>query len=187
MEISQNSMDQNSNLLTSSLEDSLARTCLSLDSCKESPKTREAACGLNSLVWLGRFDRDSYSLRTSQVCLLTSQCAEYSETFPRSGLMRNGNVYQRRPLVPLTSGIGFGYLPTPDKSLGMARGGIMIFADATSCFRKMATGRRPSGARIGSSLRWHPEYINEALRTGGLLNPAWIEALMGFPENWLTR
>jgi hypothetical protein len=33
-------------------------------------------------------------------------------------------------------------------------------------------------------LRWHPEYINEALRTGGFVNPAWLEALMGFPENW---
>ena len=66
------------------------------------------------------------------------------------------------------------------------RGGIMIEADATTCSRKLATGLRPSGAKIGSSLRWHPEYINEALRTGGLVNPAWLEALMGFPENWLT-
>jgi hypothetical protein len=93
--------------------------------------------------------------------------------------MLNGRVYPRPPLVPLTFGTGFGYLPTPDKSLGQMRGGIMMHADATTCFRKEQTGFRPSGARIGSS-----EYIREALRTGGFVNPVWLEVLMGFPENW---
>ena len=68
--------------------------------------------------------------------------------------------------------------------MGMMRGGITIYADATSCFRKEMGETRPSGAKIGSSLRWCPEYIREALRTGGLINPVWLEVLMGFPENW---
>lgn len=184
MATSPNSAETNSNQLILLREDSPARTFQQLDSCEES-KQNEADSGLSSRVWLGIFDPNTCSLRTSQGSLLMSQCAEFLETFPRSGLMRNGNVYQRRPLVPLTSAKGFGYLPTPDKSLGQMRGGIMIEADATTCFRRQTTGFRPSGARIGSSLRWHPEYINEALRTGGFVNPAWLEALMGFPENWL--
>jgi len=56
--------------------------------------------------------------------------------------------------------------------------------DSLSCFRKEMTGKRPSGANIGSSLRWCPEYVREWLRTGGLINPVWLELLMGFPENW---
>jgi hypothetical protein len=56
--------------------------------------------------------------------------------------------------------------------------------DALTCYRKELIGKRLSGANIGSSLRWCPEYIREWLRTGGLVNPAWLEALMGFPENW---
>jgi len=179
-------MEVNSNQLTSSLVASPAKTFPSPDCAGVSGKEHEADCGPILPDSLGCFDPDSYSLKTSQVSLLTSQCEEYLETFPRSGLMRNGKVYQRRALVPLTSETEFGYLPTPDRSLGGMRGGIMIEADATSCFRKQTTGCRPSGAKIGSSLRWHPEYINEALRTGGLINPEWLGALMDFPENWLT-
>ena len=185
METFEKSTAANLNESISSPAGSLAKTSLSPADALELTES-EAGCGLSSRVLLGEFDPSTYLLRTSQVCLLKDQCEEYSGTFPRSGSMRSGKVFQLPPLVHLTSATGFGYLPTPDKSLGGMKGGIMIEADATTCFRKMATGSRPSGAKIGSSLRWHPEYINEALRTGGLVNPAWLEALMGFPENWLT-
>lgn len=162
------------------------KTCPSLDSNAELFQETVVDSGLSSLASLGLFDQDSYSLKTSQASLLTNQCEEFLATFPRSGSMRSGRVFQRPPLVPLTYGTGFGYLPTPDRSLGQMRGGIMIHADATTSFRKETEGTRPSGAKIGSSLRWCPEYIREALRTGGFVNPAWLEALMGFPEGWLT-
>jgi hypothetical protein len=64
------------------------------------------------------------------------------------------------------------------------KGGITILMDAQTCFRKEFHGTRISGAKIGSSLRWCPEFVRESLRTGGLLNPLWLEVLMGFPENW---
>jgi hypothetical protein len=98
--------------------------------------------------------------------------------------MLNGRVFQRPPLVPLTYATGFGYLPTPDKSIGALRGGDMMRADAQTCFAKEFYGERPSGAKIGSSLRWCPEFIREALRTGGYVNPSWLAVLMGFPEDW---
>jgi hypothetical protein len=87
-------------------------------------------------------------------------------------------------LVRHISATGFGYLPTPDRSMGELHGGLSRGNDATTCFRKEQTGQRPSGAKIGSSLRWCPEFIREWLRTGGELNPVWIERLMGFPDNW---
>jgi hypothetical protein len=37
----------------------------------------------------------------------------FSETWPRSGLMRNGIAYQLPPLVPLTDATGPGLWPTP--------------------------------------------------------------------------
>ena len=56
--------------------------------------------------------------------------------------------------------------------------------DLVTCFNKELTGVRKSGVKIGSSLRWHPEFINEWQRTGGELNAEWIEVLMGWPIGW---
>jgi hypothetical protein len=176
---------QESNLDTSiaSQADSLVRISALPAGELESTES-EAVCGLNSHGLLGSFDHDSYSLRTFQGSLLTNQCDEYSETFPRSGSMRNGIVFQRPPLVRLTYGTEFGYLPTPEKSIGMKTGGNLQRGNAQTCFQKEIDGTRPSGAKIGSSLKWSKEYIGEWLRTGGYVNPAWLEALMGFPEKW---
>ena len=38
----------------------------------------------------------------------------FSETWPRSGMMRSGTAYQLPPLVPLTDATGSGSWPTPD-------------------------------------------------------------------------
>lgn len=38
---------------------------------------------------------------------------EFSETWPLSGTMRSGNVFQRPPLAPRTFGTGFSLWPTP--------------------------------------------------------------------------
>ncbi len=169
--------------LTSLLADSPAKTSV-LPACKQESTANEADCGENLLGSLGYFSPGSCSLKTSQASLLTNQCDEYLDSFPRSGSMQNGNVFQRPPLVPLTYATGFGYLPTPDKSIGALRGGDMMRADAQTCFQKEFVGSRSSGAKIGSSLRWCPEFIREALRTGGYVNPSWLAVLMGFPEDW---
>ena len=176
------------NQLTLSREDSPAKTCPWPGKERESTEN-EVDCGQILPDLLGRFDHGSYSLKTSQVCLLTNQCDEFLGTFSRSGLMRNGKVYQRPPLVPLTYATGFGYLPTPDKSTGLfsaKMGGRMIRGNAQTCFQKEMFGERPSRAKIGSSLAWCPEYIRESLRTGGSVNPSWLAVLMGFPEDWWT-
>ena len=70
-----------------------------------------AAYGLSTPVLLAKYDPDSQSWRTSQRCFITG-LAEFLETWPRSGMMRNGTAYQLPPLVRLTGGTGFGLLPT---------------------------------------------------------------------------
>ncbi len=61
---------------------------------------------------LANFDPDTSSWRTSQHSL-EGGLTEFSETWPRSGTMRNGTAYQLPPLVRLTDETGSGLLPTP--------------------------------------------------------------------------
>lgn len=61
-------------------------------------------------------DPDTRLWRTSQGCLL-SGWATYSETWPRSGMMRNGGAYRQPPLVRHTGEIASGLWPTPTASL----------------------------------------------------------------------
>jgi len=143
-------------------------------------KENALVSGQNTSASFANFDPATSSWRTSQHSLFEDS-GEFSETWPRSGTTRSGRASQRVPLVPRISATGFGYLPTPDKSLGKNYG----IGDEMSCFRvETQDGVRPSGAKIGSSLRWCPEYIRERLRTGGYLNPVWLERLMDFPDKW---
>jgi hypothetical protein len=79
------------------------------------PELTESAAdyGPNSPVSLANYDRDTSSWRTSQLSL-EGGFTEFSETWPRSGLMRSGTVFQLLTLVPDNFGIEFGLWPTPN-------------------------------------------------------------------------
>jgi hypothetical protein len=96
-------------------EDSPAKTSV-LQGRRLDWADRAAAYGASSPEWLAKYGRDTSSWRTCQHCLVEG-LAEYSETWPRSGMTRNGTAYQLQPLVPLTSGIASGLWPTPDASV----------------------------------------------------------------------
>lgn len=102
--------------------------------------------------------------------------------WPRAGMTRNGSAYRQPPLVPPISVIESLYLPTPQAKTGeflrQKEGNLTVYRN------KETTGIRASGAKIGSSLLWCPDVIREQRRTGGVLNPEWIEQLMGFPATW---
>ena len=99
-----------SDQLTLFAEGSLARTSRPQDAARELPAhVRDS--GLSSPVSLARFDPDTSLWRTSQRCLVEGWTV-FSETFPRSGLMRSGTAYRLPPLVRLTGGTGFGSSPT---------------------------------------------------------------------------
>jgi DNA (cytosine-5)-methyltransferase 1 len=82
---------------------------------------REAGCGLKSSAWLAIFDPPTSSWRTLQHCLVAQVSgqghglAEFSETWPRSGMMRNGTAYQLPTLAHITNATEFGssLIPTP--------------------------------------------------------------------------
>jgi hypothetical protein len=97
---------------TLSAEDFLVRTSL-WRAVEQVLMAHEAGYGQNTPASLAKFDRGSCSWRTSQLCL-DGDLDEFSETWPRSGMMLNGTAYQLPTLVPDNFGIEHGLWPTPN-------------------------------------------------------------------------
>ena len=96
-------------------EASLARTS-PLPARAPASRASGPGYGVISPDLLARFDLDTRSWRTSQLSFLETTAdglAEFSETWPRSGIARSGIAYRLPVLEPLTGGIGSGLLPTP--------------------------------------------------------------------------
>ena len=68
--------------------------------------------GVNMLDSLASYDRNTSSWKTSQRCFFEDY-QTYSETWPRSGTMRNGIAYLLPTLAPLTVETESGLWPTP--------------------------------------------------------------------------
>jgi hypothetical protein len=150
---------------------------------------RAAAYGRNTPDLLARFVPDTSSWKTSQLCLVEG-LTEFSETWPRSGMMQSGIAYQLPPLAPLTDEIAFGLWPTPDtmnhrdgsklrKDNNLNQGGRhgvslhhAVWATPSVCGNY---NRKGASATSGDGL---------ATQVGGRLNPTWVEWLMGYPIGW---
>jgi hypothetical protein len=66
------------------------------------------------------YDPGTSSWRTSQLSLL-EEWSEFSGTWPRSGMTRNGTAYLLQPLAPLTAAIGSGLSRIPTPTAGDAK------------------------------------------------------------------
>lgn len=75
----------------------------------------EAVYGTKCLEYVGRLDPNTLSLKTAQLSLLEDLNKSYA-TFPKSGMMRNGNVYRTLLLDTHTREREYTLLPTPTKS-----------------------------------------------------------------------
>lgn len=118
--------------------------------------------GQNLQGSLAKYDRDSYSWKTVQRSLLEDS-EQFSETWPNWGSMRNGELYLRPMWWACTAGNESGLWPTP-----CARDYRGVFRTEVGAARRLL------------SKRGIP--LNEAV--GGLLNPVWVEWLMGWPTGW---
>lgn len=158
----------------SSQEDFPARTSAqparALESMGQGPE-----CGSTWPGSFARYDPNSSSWKTPQ-CSLLEGLDEFSETWPRWGMMRNGACWERTTLEGITNGNGSGLWPTPVKTDGM-----MPFAVETMK-RKELEGVRPSGVKIGTSLRWDRRCLPFLL--DGWINPILTEWLMAWPGGW---
>jgi hypothetical protein len=131
----------------------------------------ELGCFLKSSVLLAHFDLQSSSWKTPQTCLLEIGVAgldTFSESWPRSGLMRNGTLYRLPDLVPRTSAnVSGSLLPTPVARSGSGGGQLFLgrrftrSAEAAAvvadhyCVRKLQSGWRFSDQR--GRVVYHPE------------------------------
>lgn len=95
-----------------SMRDSLA-LILALPENKQALALKlEVASTVKPYASLAYFDQSSCSWRTSQTSLL-SDSEPYLQTLPRSGMTRNGYVYELPIVGRRTKEIDGGYLPTP--------------------------------------------------------------------------
>jgi len=130
----------------------------------------EAVCGEKWRESLVKFDLDTFSWKTHQ-CLWEEVLPELLVTLPKWGLIQNGVLWERTTLPRLTSATESGSWPTPSArdwkdSPGMAKSSIN--QDGTKRNR----------------LDQLPRQIYHENQTGGLLNPNWVEWLMGWPVGW---
>jgi hypothetical protein len=161
--------------LTSCAEVSLAKTFPPLEKAQEST-AREADCGDTWPEWFAKFDPVTSSWRTRQ-CSLLAGLDVFSGTWPRWGMMRSGVCWGLATPVRRTKENGYGFWPTPVKTDGYAVGWCL-----TSIERKERGETRPSGAHIGTGLKYFRK--TERYLSNGFPNPMFTEWLMGWPIKW---
>ncbi len=108
-------------LSISCVEDSHVRTLVRLADAEESRLT-DPACGLNTQEPFAHYDHALSLWKTSQVCL-SGDCLPFSETWPKWGLMRNGQCYLHAPSVHHIHESGCSLWPTPRASGACNAGG----------------------------------------------------------------
>jgi hypothetical protein len=153
-------------------EDSPAKILALQEGKQELVKEPGADCGASAFVLLASYDQNTQSLRTSQTCFLAHQSgqgdglAEFSQTWPASGMMRNGKIYQRQPWALPIADQGSGLLPTPTAS----------------------QWRGAAKKRFKGSPHYKGSFTVEALRHSidcpQYANPDFVETIMGFPTKW---
>jgi hypothetical protein len=154
-------------------------------------------CGITWRGWLAKFDPDSYSWKTAQ-CSFIEESGESLETFPASGMTRNGMLWELPTLAHRTSATASGLWRTPDTGGG-----------GTSGILKQGKNHRANGQPVqirlvdqvnnprlwptpvarmhkdgGNPSEYKRNEIPLAAQAGGPLNPEWVEWLMGWPLGW---
>ena len=138
----------------SSLLDSRANLSVSPESPSES--TIQGTSGPRPSASYAKWDHDSHCWKTSQDFWPMTISAKSSGTWQRLGSMRSGMLFQRQKSELRTEGRGCGLsVPTP-------------------CARDWKNDILPHGN--------HSPGLARVI--GGMLNPPWVEWLMGWPIGW---
>ena len=142
--------------------------------------------GLSIGELLTIYDLDSQSWKMSE-CLFTGDLAKYSEALPKSGMMRNGKIYEQATWARRTEGSESGLLPTPDCS---DRRSMKSKQQGLSNVVKMLPTPKSQDSRASLVDRGKcnlGEEIQDALeskQTGLRLQARFVEKMMGYPAGW---
>lgn len=201
--------DRGAGKSTVSVEASHAKTSPSLERARGLTES-EAGCGASLRVLLARYDRDTRSWKTPQ-CSLFGDSDECLETFPKSGMMQNGLLWEQTMWARPTDANESGFWRTPDTGAGgtvsektleeMANGNWTRKSGQSRQLRLQDQVRHPQlwptpkcqDARVALFDRYkgnlgeviHGRYLNGGNATpqtkSARLNPNWVEWLMGWP------
>ena len=117
------------------------------------------ACGEKWPESSVKYDLDSHSWKTAH-CLWEEDLPWPSVTLPKWAMTRNGSVCRHPTLERPISATGYGLWPTPTRRDYRSE----------SCSQEYRAKRNEHSR--GKTLAWE---------VGGLLNPEWVEWLMGWP------
>ena len=178
-------------LLTLFLEDFRAKTS-QLPETEQELTENDQECGEKWRASFTKYDLDSSSWKTHQ-CSLLEDLEPFSETWPRWGLMRDGECWEQRTLEQTIRETEFGLSekwPTPRSCSAMS---AKITPQAAWNEKRnpnleTVMGRRmfPTPTAHNAKKKAYPsEYKRNtptlATHAGGELNPMWVEWLMGWP------
>ena len=192
--------------LTSSAADSPVKTYLAQEKAQES-KEREADCGPNLQESLARYDPATHLWRTRQ-CSLFEGLGECLETFPKSGMMQGGVLWELTMWEHPTSERECGFWRTPDAGAGgeisdekaadyaagkPRKSGSAIQIRLCDQVRHRKLWPTPKCQDSRTALRDRGKSNLGEVVHGGMqtpptktarLNPNWVEWLMGWPIGW---
>ncbi len=115
----------------------------------------------------------------------------FCATWPRAGMMRNGTAYRLAPSVHLTAVIESSLWDTP--SVAGAHPGALNRKGRQKHLQAQVYNKMWPTPTGSDSLRHEMDMIRHASlgaavcraqKSGGQLNPTWVEWLMGFPLGW---
>ena len=163
--------------LMSSREVSRARTSASPEKAPALTE-READCGKSLPESFARWDPNSSSWKTHQRSLL-GDWEPFLETWPRWGMMRDGECWGLSTPWRRIKENEYGYWPTPclpgnGGSHGKRKLKEMLWPTPTAHNAKECNS--PSESKRNTPTL--------AAQVGGHLNPDWVEWLMGWPIGW---
>jgi len=139
------------------------------------------AFGLSSPVLLGFFDPDSFSLKTSQACLITGQCQELSENWPDSGMWDLGSAYELQSSGLPISENEFSLWPTAAGSI--ANDGET--PEAWEFRRQRNIEKHYNGNGMGTPLTWPTPRSEDGESCGNHPNSRG-DSLTGIANTWPT-
>jgi hypothetical protein len=152
----------------------------------------EAECGGIWPASLAKYDPATSSWKTAQYSLLGG-LDEFLETWPRWGLMLDGECWERQTLAPRTNESVSGLWQTPvaddtsSRRTKYAQGGTPLSL-AVRLWPTPTAGNHKSGGYLaewgGSAARKVMAELVPQEEMFGPLNPDWVEWLMGWPIGW---
>jgi hypothetical protein len=201
MEISNKLTGQQLSLWTSSVGDIPASP--SAPQASEEEQMTQDTYGHGLEQPLASYDLDTQSWRMSEDISLWGDY-RLLENLPKSGMTRNGVLYQQPDWVRPIDEIASSLWPTPttqenehpnatwnEKMRRVAPNGSTHGINLADAVRKWPSPQshdakhlyskpKPSGQQMLSN----HIYKNDPTTAGGKLNPMWVEWLMGFPTGW---